>query len=263
MYLKKKSPVTASLRNLILINNKNLFKKPLIKHNIKGLKTSNGRNNSGKITIRHKGGGHKKKYRIINFNRNKNSTGIICSLEYDPNRNAFISSVFDLLFESFFYILSPNGLNIGEIIKSGDNVEPQLGYSLPLSQIPAGSIIHNIALKRNKFSQLSRAAGTFSNLEKIKNNKATIKLSSGKKQNISIHCYATMGFVSNDLFFLTKLGKAGRARWLNKRPSVRGVAMNPVDHPHGGGEGKKSGKGKTPWGKFVKKGATSRTKKQS
>ena len=170
--------------------------------------------------------------------------------------------MFDFVENIFFYILTPNGLNIGEIIKAGNNIEPQLGYSLPLSKIPIGSIVHNVALKPNKFSQLSRSAGTFSNLEKKINKNAVIKLNSGKKQTVSIDCYATLGIVSNDLFFLTKLGKAGRTRWLNIRPSVRGVAMNPVDHPHGGGEGKKSGKGKTLWGKFVKKGSTSNKKNQ-
>lgn len=263
MNLIKKTPVTSSLRSLILLNNKNLSKKFFIKKKVKGLKNSNGRNNTGKITIRHKGGGHKKKYRIINFNRNKTSTGIVCSIEYDPNRNTHISSVFDFLSQTFFYMLTPNGLNIGEIVKSGNNIEPHIGYSLPLLKIPTGTILHNVSLKPNKFSQVSRAAGTFASLEKKLKKTVIIKLNSGKKKSISIECYATLGFVSNDLFFLTKLGKAGRARWLNIRPTVRGVAMNPIDHPHGGGEGKKSGKGKTLWGKFVKKGSTSKTKKKN
>lgn len=254
MELIKKKPVTSSLRNLITLKNNNLLKKPLVKYKLKGLKNSNGRNNSGKITVRHKGGGHKKRYRIINFKRNTNSTGIICSIEYDPNRNTFISSVYDLTLNNFFYILSPNGLNVGEVVKSGNNIEPFLGYSLPLSEISAGSVIHNVALKKNKISKLARSAGTFATVEKKTSKNAIVKLSSGKKQIISLNCYATIGVVSNDLFFLTKMGKAGKARWLNIRPSVRGVAMNPIDHPHGGGEGKKSGKGKTPWGKNVKKG---------
>lgn len=254
MNLKTIKPFTSSQRHLIQINNINLNKKPLLKTQITGLKNFAGRNNSGKITVRHKGGGHKQKYRQINFKRNYDSTGIIVSVEYDPNRNANIASVYDIILNKFFYIVAPKFLKTGDIIKSGKNIEPKLGYSLPLNQIPVGSLIHNIFLKSNKFAQVSRAAGTFSCLKEISLTEAKIELSSGKQIIVSPKCYATIGIVSNDLKFLTSLGKAGRARWLNIRPTVRGVAMNPVDHPHGGGEGKKSGRGKTPWGKPVKKG---------
>jgi large subunit ribosomal protein L2 len=255
MYLKKKKAVTPAQRHLIQINQINLInKKPLLKKNIKGLINSSGRNNSGKITVYHKGGGHKKKYRQINFNRNTESVGIVCSIEYDPNRNTNISSIFEFSSSSFFYIITPKNLKIGDIIKSGTNLEPKLGYSLPLSEIPIGSLIHNVSTKFLKPSQISRAAGTFSYLKEKTLNQAKIQLSSGEQKQVSTKCYATLGIVSNELFFLTQIGKAGRSRWLNIRPTVRGVAMNPIDHPHGGGEGKKSGKGRTPWGKTTKPG---------
>ena len=263
MYLKTKTPVTPSQRHLIQISNINLTKKPLIKKSIKGLLNSNGRNNTGKITVRHKGGGHKKKYRVINFNRTDESTGIVCSIEYDPNRNTSISSIFDLSLNTFFYILTPKNLKIGDIIESGSNIEPKLGYSLPIDKIPVGSLIHSVAPKTYRPSQFSRSAGAFSYLKEKTLTQSTIELSSSEQKKISPACYATIGVVSNEMIFLTRLGKAGRSRWLNVRPSVRGVAMNPVDHPHGGGEGKKSGKGKTPWGKPVKKGKITRKNKNN
>lgn len=261
MNFKIKKPTTSAQRHLIQLKRIDLTnKKPLLKSHTHGLKNSNGRNNSGKITIRHKGGGHKKKYRIINFNRTNEVTGIVCSIEYDPNRNSNIASIYNLTNNKFFYIISPKNLKIGDIIKSGLNVEPKLGYSLPISEIPVGSLIHCVTPKISKISQISRSAGTFCYLKEKTLNYAKIELSSGEQRLISPNCYATIGIVSNDLSFLTQIGKAGRSRWLNCRPTTRGVAMNPVDHPHGGGEGKKSGKGKTPWGKNVKKGLTSKSK---
>jgi large subunit ribosomal protein L2 len=260
MTLITKKPVTQSQRNLIKLNTKHLNKTPILKNKLKGLKNSSGRNNSGKITIRHKGNGHKKKFRKINFNRIFKSIGITISIEYDPNRNANIAAIYNFNTNSFFYILAPKDLNIGDIIKSGVNHEPKIGYSIPISNIPIGSYIHNISPKVSKFAQISRAAGTFSILKEKTLDYAKIKLSSGETRFISPNCYATIGIVSNEFTFLTQLGKAGQSRWLNRRPTVRGVAMNPVDHPHGGGEGKKSGKGKTPWGKNVRKGRTSKSK---
>lgn len=260
MNIKKNTAITSSKRHLIQISNNNLRKKPLLKNKIKGLLNSSGRNNTGKVTIRHKGGGHKKNYRILNFNRTTESTGIVCSIEYDPNRNTNIASVFEMSNNTFFYIIAAENLKLGDIVKSGANIEPKLGYSLPISEIPIGSIIHNVALKASKPSKLSRAAGSFSCLKEKTLTNATIEVSSGEHKVISPKCYATLGVVSNELFFLTQLGKAGRSRWLNIRPSVRGVAMNPVDHPHGGGEGKKSGKGKTPWGKPTKRGSKNKIK---
>lgn len=257
---KKKKPVTSSQRHLIKLNTEHLNKKPLIKKKLKQLTKSSGRNNSGKITVYHKGGGHKKKFREINFLRTYESTGIVISIEYDPNRNSHIAAVFDILKPTFFYIIAPKNLRIGDIVKSGSNIDPKIGHSLPIVDIPIGSYIHNICPKLNKPAQISRSAGTFSKIKEKTLNFAKIELSSGEHRLISSRCYATIGIVSNELIFLTQLGKAGRSRWLNKRPTVRGVAMNPIDHPHGGGEGKKSGKGKTPWGKYNKRGHTSRSK---
>jgi large subunit ribosomal protein L2 len=257
MKLKNQKSFTSSQRHLIQLNTKHLTKKPILKNKLKGLKNSSGRNNSGKITVFHKGGGHKKRYRSINFKRINECTGITISIEYDPNRNSNIAAIYDLVKKKFFYMIAPKNLKIGDIVKSGSNVEVKLGNSLPIAEIPVGSLIHNISSKIAGPANISRAAGTFSQLKEKSINYAKIQLSSGKQKLISPQCYATIGIVSNELSFLSKLGKAGRSRWLNKRPTVRGVAMNPIDHPHGGGEGKKSGKGKTPWGKFVKSGKTS------
>jgi len=255
MKLKLYKPTTPSLRNLIQLNKTNL-KKPLLKSKIKGLKQSFGRNFDGKITVHSKGGGHKKKYRSINFNRIENSSGIIIGLEHDPFRSANIASVYDYIKQSFFYITAPKNLNIGDIIKSGKNADPKNGHSLPISKIPIGCFVHNIAPKVNFKSQISRSAGTFSQLIEKTSKYGKLKLSSGEQRLLSVNCFATIGIVSNELFSLTTLGKAGRSRWLNKRPKVRGVAMNPVDHPHGGGEGKTSGgrTSVTPWGKPTKGG---------
>ena len=240
-------------KNILKVNGLHLKKKILLKKKTTGLKNSTGRNNSGKITIRHKGNGHKKKYREINFHRTKTSTGIISSIEYDPNRNSNIASVYDFLNKTFFYVLAPKNLKTGDILKTSHTAEPKLGYSLPMSQIPIGSYIHNISSNFSKPAHISRAAGAFSKLKEKTLHYSIIELSSGKHEKISSKCYATLGIVSNELFFLSQLKKAGQSRWLNKRPTVRGIAMNPVDHPHGGGEGKKSGKNKTPWGKPLSK----------
>ena len=260
MVLKTKKPVTPSQRQLVQLSQKNLKKQPLLKKHLKGLANSSGRNNSGKITVRRKGGGHKKKYRALDFYRVHLSTGIICSIEYDPNRNTNIASIFDIYTKKFSYIISPKHLVIGDVVKSGINAETNIGHSLPISNIPVGSYIHNISPKTKKPSQISRSAGTFSQLMEKTFTYAKIKLSSGEQRFVSVKCHATIGIVSNEFAFLTKLGKAGQSRWLNKRPSVRGVAMNPIDHPHGGGEGKKSGIGLTPWGKPTKSGKTSNTR---
>ena len=255
MYLEKKKPITASQRHLIKLNtNSWVSKKSLLKGCIKGLKTSSGRNNKGKITIWHKGGGHKKKYRFINFYRYKKSKGIVFNIEYDPNRNSSIAAVFEIAEKNFFYIIASKGQQIGDIIESGKNSKLNLGSSLPLSSIPSGSFVNCVSKKWKKNSQFSRAAGAYAYLKYKVGKHAVLELNSGIEKKFPLNCYATLGIVSNDLFFLTQWGKAGRSRWLNIRPSVRGVAMNPIDHPHGGGEGKKSGKGKTPWGKTSKPG---------
>jgi large subunit ribosomal protein L2 len=259
MILQKVKPTTSSRRHLIKLNQKglNLSKKPILKNKVKGIKNSSGRNNSGKITVFHKGGGVKQKYREINFYRTSNSTGIVCSLEHDPNRNAYIASVFDFINSDFFYILAPINLKVGDVVKSGAEIEPSLGSSLPISGIPIGIPIYNVSPTYLKKAQISRSAGTFSVIKEKTEKYAIIELSSGELRYISSKCFASVGEVSKELYFLTKLGKAGQSRWLNKRPTVRGVAMNPIDHPHGGGEGKKSGNSRTPWGKPNRKGKTS------
>lgn len=223
-----------------------------------------GRNNSGKITVNHKGGGHKKRFRKINFYRLSSTYGIVTSLEYDPNRTANIASVFDLEKKTYFYIIAPNNLAVGDTIKSGVHMtELSLGDSSTLSNIPEYSVIHCLSIKMNKPAAVTRAAGEYAILLKQCGKKHSIvQIPSGKKLVLSSKCLATIGAVSNEFNFMTKIGKAGRSRWLNKRPSVRGVAMNPVDHPNGGGEGKKSGKRYTPWGKpnYKKKKLTLKSK---
>jgi len=262
MMLEKVKPTTASRRQLIKLNHKglNLSKKPLLKTKIKGKKNSSGRNHSGKITVFHKGGGVKQRYREINFNRKYNSTAIVCTIEHDPNRNAYISSVFDFIEKTFYYILTPQNLRVGDIVKSGLKTEPSLGSSLPIINIPIGTPIHNICPTVSSSGQISRSAGTFSIVKEKTENYSIIELSSGEQRYISPQCFASIGEVSKELYFLTQLGKAGQSRWRNRRPTVRGVAMNPIDHPHGGGEGKKSGNSRTPWGKPNQKGKTSKSK---
>jgi large subunit ribosomal protein L2 len=176
------------------------------------LKSVTGRNNSGKITLRHKGGGNKIKYRVINFKRTHLSIGISCSLEYDPTRNAYITAIYDFSTHKFFYILAPKNLKIGDILESGPAIEPKLGYSLPLTQIPVGSYIHNVSYRVKKLAQISRSAGTFSILKKKMLNYVVIELSSGESKFLSSKCFATMGSVSNEFDFLSQLKKAGQSR---------------------------------------------------
>jgi len=263
MKLNIYNPTTPSLRHLIRLNKKKLKKVPLLKSKIKGLKLKSGKNYDGQLTMFNKGGGHKKKYRTINFKRMNDSTGVITSLEHDPFRSSIIASVYEFVSKKFYYIISPKNLNVGDIIKSGLNADIKNGHSLPISKIPVGCLIHNISPKKKTSGQISRAAGTFSQLIEKTSKYGKIKLSSNEQRILSIECFATIGIVSNELSLLTSLGKAGRSRWLNKRPKVRGVAMNPIDHPHGGGEGKTSGGRKTsvtPWGNPTKGIKTSKSK---
>ena len=255
-------PITSSLRQTVLFRN-NLTKKLPIKKLIKGFQRSNGRNNQGKITVKHRGGGHKRLYRNIEFNR-INTEGIVQAINYDPNRSANIANILNERKKKSFYILAPEGLQINTQIQSGPNAELKIGNALPLSKIPIGSIIHNISLTPFSNGQLIRSAGTSAQLlQKLSNNYAKIRLNSGELRLILLTCYATLGIVSNVNHKKIKLGKAGRSRWLNKRPHVRGVAMNPVDHPHGGGEGKTSGgrPSVSPQGKITK-GKPTRSKKK-
>ena len=262
MKLKKINSRTPSQRNLIRLNNSGLTNFYFIKNKIVGKVKNNGKNNYGKIVCRRKGGGNKNRHRLINFNRNKSSIGILTTIEYDPGRSGNIASVYDFLNKAYYYILCPMNVKVGDIVESGNDVNLFNGNSTPISKIPIGSIIHNVSTKINKKSEVSRAAGTFSKLIGKTPTTSIIQLSSGEQRYLSSKCFATVGVVSNDVWFLTTVGKAGRSRWLNKRPKVRGVAMNPIDHPHGGGEGKTSGgrTSVTPWGKPTKNGKTSKSK---
>ena len=229
------------------------------------LKKSGGRNNLGRITARHIGGGHKRKYRIIDFKRNK--PGIpakVFSIEYDPNRSARIALLHYADGEKR-YILAPNGLKVGDKIVSGPGSEISIGNSLPLKEIPLGSFIHNVELKPRKGGQLGRSAGVALQLMAKEGNYAQLKMPSGEVRMVLLECMATYGEVGNAERENISLGKAGRTRWLGKRPHVRGVAMNPVDHPMGGGEGKSSGGGHpvSPWGQKAKGLKTRKKRKES
>ena len=211
-----------------------------------------GRNNQGKITTRHKGGGHKRKYRIIDFKRDKDGIpGRVATIEYDPNRSARIALIHYVDGEKR-YILHPKGLKVGDMIESGPDADIKVGNALPLENIPVGTVIHNIELRPGKGGQLVRSAGTQAQVLGKDGGYVTVRLNSGEVRLIRKECRATIGQVGNVEHELVRIGKAGRSRWLGRRPAVRGSAMNPVDHPHGGGEGKAPIGRKapmTPWGK--------------
>lgn len=223
-----------------------------------------GRNNNGRITTRHKGGGHKQRYRLIDFKRNKDGVpGVVERLEYDPNRTANIALVKYLDGERR-YIIAPKGLVAGETIMSGEDSSIKVGNCLPLRNIPVGTNVHCIEMKRGKGAQIARSAGTSAQLVAREGEYATLRLRSGEMRKIRSECRATIGEVGNTEHSLRKLGKAGASRWRGVRPTVRGVAMNPVDHPHGGGEGRTSG-GRhpcSPWG-VPTKGYKTRTNKRT
>ncbi len=236
-----KKPVTSSQRFAILINNKLLNKNKPIKKLTKGSKKKNGRNNQGKITVKHRGGGHKKLFRKINFERNLSFKGIVQSIEYDPNRTANIAKILTEDHQ-IFYILSSENLKKGDIVENNHNTKISEGNSLFLRNVPLGSLVYNISLYKNKKGQLCRSAGTFGQLlQKVGKDYCNIRLPSGEQRLIYSNAIASLGITSNVFHKNIKLGKAGRKRWKGFRPKVRGVAMNPVDHPHGGGEGKTSG----------------------
>lgn len=205
------------------------------------IKKSGGRNNQGRTTMRYIGGGHKRQYRIIDFKRDKvNVPATVASIEYDPNRTARIALLHYADGEKK-YIIAPEGLKVGTVVVSGSNVAPEIGNALPLSDIPLGTVVHNIELKVGKGAAMCRSAGTYGQLVARDGKFGTIKLPSGEMRLVLTTCFATIGAVSNGDHMNLSLGKAGRSRWLGIRPRVRGVAMNPVDHPMGGGEGKSSG----------------------
>jgi large subunit ribosomal protein L2 len=237
--------------------------KPL-KRLVRGLKKSGGRNNAGRISIWHRGGGHKRRYRVIDFKRDKwNIPAKVASIEYDPNRSANIALLHYVDGEKR-YILAPVGLKVGDTVMSGPKAEMSEGNCLPLENITLGTIVHNIELKRGKGGQIARSAGTSAQLIAKEGKYALLKLPSGEVRKVHKLCCATIGQVGNTEHSIVSLGKAGRKRWQGKRPHVRGVAMNPVDHPLGGGEGKSSG-GRhpcTPWG-VPTKGYKTRSNKRT
>ncbi|MBR0645246.1 50S ribosomal protein L2 [Plastoroseomonas hellenica] len=254
MALKHFNPVTPSLRGTILIDRSELWKGKPVKGLTEGKSHSGGRNNHGRITSRFRGGGHKQSYRLVDFKRRKFGVpGAVERLEYDPNRTAFIALV---KYEDgeLAYILAPQRLKVGDMVVSGEKADIKPGNAMPLSAIPVGTIVHNIELKPGAGGKITRSAGTFAQLVGKDAGYAQIKLSSGELRVVRAECMATIGAVSNPDNSNQQIGKAGRSRWLGRKPHNRGVVMNPVDHPHGGGEGRTSG-GRhpvTPWGKPTK-----------
>ncbi|UCH75509.1 MAG: 50S ribosomal protein L2 [Rhodospirillales bacterium] len=263
MALKNFNPITPSQRNLVLVDRSGLYKGGPIKALTEGLTKKGGRNNQGHITARRRGGGHKRRYRMVDFRRRKfDIPATVERIEYDPNRTAFIA-LLKYQDGELAYILAPQRLAVGDTIVAGERTDVKPGNAMPLASIPIGTIVHNVELKPGRGGQIARSAGTYVQLVGRDAGYAQIKLSSGELRMVRGECMATIGAVSNPDQSNIKLGKAGRKRWLGKRPSVRGVAMNPVDHPHGGGEGRSSG-GRhpvTPWGKPTKGRKTRHNKK--
>ena len=252
MAIKKYKPTSNGRRNMTGYDFSEITASKPEKTLLSSQKQKAGRNNQGKITVRHQGGGNKRAYRIIDFKRNKdNVVGTIATIEYDPNRTANIALVH---YEDGIktYILAPKGLKVGQKIESGEHADIQIGNALPLANIPEGTVIHNIELKPGKGGQLIRSAGTSAQVLGHEGKYTLVRLNSGEVRMILSTCRATIGVVGNEQHELVNIGKAGRARWMSKRPEVRGSVMNPNDHPHGGGEGRAPIGRPTPvspWGK--------------
>jgi len=261
MALKRYKPTTPGQRGLIQVDRSALYKGKPVKELTEGKTRNGGRNNKGRITARRIGGGHKQRYRLVDFKRSKEGRATVERLEYDPNRTAFIALIkYDD--GELSYIIAPQRLAVGDVVESGSKVDVKPGNSMPMANMPVGTIIHNVEMKIGKGGQIARSAGTYAQLIGRDSGYAQLKLSSGEMRMVRAECRATVGAVSNPDQQNIDLGKAGRKRWLGKRPSVRGVAMNPFDHPHGGGEGRTSG-GRhpvTPWGKPTKGRKTRRNK---
>ncbi|WND02790.1 50S ribosomal protein L2 [Temperatibacter marinus] len=254
MALKQYKPMTPGQRGLVLIDRSELYKGKPVKKLTEGLTKSGGRNNTGRITSRRRGGGAKRAYRMIDFKRTKwDVSATVERIEYDPNRTAFIALI---KYEDgeLAYILAPQRLAVGDKVVAGEKVDIKPGNAMPLANMPVGTIVHNVEMKAGKGGQIARSAGAYVQLVGRDRGYAQVRLSSGEMRIVRGECMATVGAVSNPDNQNQKLSKAGRNRWKGRRPSVRGVAMNPVDHPHGGGEGRTSG-GRdpvTPWGKPTK-----------
>jgi large subunit ribosomal protein L2 len=261
MALKKYRPTTPSQRGLVLIDRASLHKGAPIKALTEGKNKSGGRNNNGRTTIRFRGGGHKQSYRVIDFKRRKFETAKVERIEYDPNRTAFIALI-KYNDGELSYILAPQRLAVGDSVVSGENVDVKPGNAMPLANIPVGTIVHNVEMKIGKGGQIARSAGTYAQIVGRDGEYVILRLNSGEQRLVHGRCIGSIGAVSNPDKMNTSVGKAGRSRWLGRRPHNRGVTMNPVDHPHGGGEGRTSG-GRhpvTPWGKNTKGKKTRKNK---
>ena len=252
MAIRNYKPTTPGRRKMSALTNEEITKSTPEKSLTVTLKKNSGRNNQGKITVRHQGGGVKRKYRLIDFKRDKKDiTGVVASIEYDPNRTANIALI-NYLDGEKRYIIAPKGLNVGDKIVSGENVDIKVGNALPIMNIPVGTVIHNIELRPGKGASLARSAGASAQILGREGKYVMIRLSSGEQRKVLGTCMATIGVVGNEDASLVKLGKAGRKRHMGIRPTVRGSVMNPNDHPHGGGEGRAPVGRKaplTPWGK--------------
>jgi len=254
MALKQFKPTTPGQRGLVLIDRSGLWKGKPEKALTEGLNSVGGRNNLGRVTARRRGGGHKRRFRVVDFKRTKMDVpAVVERLEHDPNRSGFIALI-RYADGELSYILAPQRLGVGDTVIASRTADVKPGNALPLQNIPVGTIVHNVEMKKGGGGQIARAAGTYVQLIGKDQGYAQLRLQSGELRMVRAECMATIGAVSNPDQQNVKIGKAGRSRWLGKRPSVRGVAMNPIDHPHGGGEGKTSG-GRhpvTPWGKPTK-----------
>jgi large subunit ribosomal protein L2 len=267
MAIRKLDPITPGTRFASYASFEEITKSEPEKSLLVPIKRTGGRNSNGRVTSRHMGGGHKRFYRIIDFKRNKdNVPAKVASIEYDPNRSSRIALLSYLDGEKR-YILAPKGIKVGDQLESGEKVDIRVGNTMPLKNIPIGTDVHNIELKAGKGGQMARSAGTYAVLAAREGNYATLKMPSGEIRKVRVECRATIGVIGNSEHENISLGKAGRSRWLGVRPQTRGMAMNPVDHPMGGGEGKsKSGGGrkhpKSPWGQLAK-GLKTRNKKKA
>jgi len=264
MPIKKFKPITPSLRFRTISTFEEITSTTPEKSLLVPLRKSGGRNNQGRITCRHRGGGAKRFLRIIDFKRDKlNVPAKVATIEYDPNRSARIALLHYVDGEKR-YILAPLGLKVGDTVMAGEDAEISAGNAIPLAKIPLGAMIHNVELRKGKGAQIARGAGTFAQLVAKEGERGHVRLPSGEVRLVRLECFATIGQVGNLDHENISYGKAGKTRWLGRRPKVRGVAMNPVDHPMGGGEGRSSG-GRhptTPWGKITK-GLKTRKKKLS
>jgi large subunit ribosomal protein L2 len=262
MALKTFKPITPGLRQLVIVDRSELHKGKPVKTLTEGKSSKGGRNNMGRVTVRFRGGGHKQTYRIVDFKRRKlDMPAKVERLEYDPNRTAFIALI-RYTDGTLSYILAPQRLQAGDEVVAGNQVDVKPGNAMPLANMPVGTIVHNVEMKIGKGGAMVRSAGTYAQIVGRDQGYVILRLNSGEQRLIHGQCFGTVGAVSNPDHMNTSLGKAGRNRWLGQRPHNRGVTMNPVDHPHGGGEGRTSG-GRhpvTPWGKPTK-GKKTRTNK--